>query len=380
MQAKKETAVARSIWLDPCAGCSREGVHAPDALFHRHAGICAAFVGTRAGRSAQACRQGMAHHRRRLAQHALFDARRRSTATTSRTSKAPGSCTSARALARNIRMEGTPIVKDGVMYIATGNDDVFALDAKTGALIWEHRSGIDQNINTVCCGWDNRGVAVGEGKVFLGQLDGTFVALDAKTGKLAVADADRQMAGRLHHHERAALLQRRDLYRHLRRRPRGARQAHGARCQDRQGAVALLDGARPRRARRRHLAGAERSRSQDARKPICTAAPTIWQTPAIDPDLGLIYFSTGQPGPECDRQWRQPARRQSVQLLDRGAASRRHLCVAFPAGAPRPLGFRLPEPGGAVRPDVRRRSCARASPKPARPAGSTSSTAPTASR
>src|ERR1700704_4186146 len=69
-------------------------------------------------------------------------------------------------------LEGTPIVKDGVMYFATGNDDVFALDARTGALIWEHRSGIEQNINTVCCGWDNRGVAVSEGKLFLGQLDG----------------------------------------------------------------------------------------------------------------------------------------------------------------------------------------------------------------
>src|SRR3954468_2319769 len=66
-------------------------------------------------------------------------------------------------------LEGTPIVKDGVMYFATGNDDVFALDARTGALIWEHRSGIEQNINTACCGWDNRGVAVADGKVFLGQ-------------------------------------------------------------------------------------------------------------------------------------------------------------------------------------------------------------------
>src|SRR5882672_7167918 len=81
-------------------------------------------------------------------------------------------------------LEVTPIVKDGVMYVTTGNDDVFALDARTGALIWEHRSGLDQNITTVCCGWDDRGVALGEGKVFLGQLDGTFVALDAKSGKL----------------------------------------------------------------------------------------------------------------------------------------------------------------------------------------------------
>src|SRR5262244_3482537 len=75
-------------------------------------------------------------------------------------------------LGQKYSFEGTPIVKDGILYIATGNDDVFALDGKTGALIWEHRSGIEQNISTVCCGWDNRGVAVGDGKVFLGQLDG----------------------------------------------------------------------------------------------------------------------------------------------------------------------------------------------------------------
>src|SRR5260370_30446621 len=80
-------------------------------------------------------------------------------------------------------MEGTPIVKDRIMYVSTGNDDVFALDARTGALIWENKSGINQNINTVCCGWSNRGVAIGEGKGLLGYLDGNFVALDIKTGK-----------------------------------------------------------------------------------------------------------------------------------------------------------------------------------------------------
>src|SRR5258708_37485061 len=87
-------------------------------------------------------------------------------------------------LGRKYSLEGTPVVKDGVLYISTGNDDVTAFDAKTGALIWEHRSGIDQNITTVCCGWDNRGGAVADGKVFLGLLDGSFVALDAKTGNL----------------------------------------------------------------------------------------------------------------------------------------------------------------------------------------------------
>ena len=45
-------------------------------------------------------------------------------------------------------LEGTPIVQGGVMYMSSGNDDVLALDAKTGALIWEHLSGIDAEIST----------------------------------------------------------------------------------------------------------------------------------------------------------------------------------------------------------------------------------------
>ena len=74
-------------------------------------------------------------------------------------------------------------VKDGIMYMATGNDDVFALNAKTGEIQWERWSGIDQKISTVCCGWLNRGLAMGEGMLFLGQLDANVVALDIKTGK-----------------------------------------------------------------------------------------------------------------------------------------------------------------------------------------------------
>src|ERR1700680_4604640 len=56
--------------------------------------------------------------------------------------------------------EATPLVKDGVMYIVTGNDDVFALNAKTGEFLWERWSGVDQKITSVCCGWDNRGLAM----------------------------------------------------------------------------------------------------------------------------------------------------------------------------------------------------------------------------
>src|SRR5437879_8964312 len=79
--------------------------------------------------------------------------------------------------------EATPLVKDGIMYMVTGNDDVFALNAKTGEILWKRWSLIDQKISTVCCGWLNRGLAMGEGMLFLGQLDTNIVALDIKTGK-----------------------------------------------------------------------------------------------------------------------------------------------------------------------------------------------------
>ena len=39
-------------------------------------------------------------------------------------------------------------------------------------------------MDLICCGWDNRGVASGEGKIFTGLLDGSFVALDQQTGQL----------------------------------------------------------------------------------------------------------------------------------------------------------------------------------------------------
>src|SRR5436190_861046 len=79
--------------------------------------------------------------------------------------------------------EASPLVKDGIMYMVTGNDDVFALNAKTGEILWRRWSWIDQKMTTVCCGWLNRGLAMGEGSLFLGQLDVNVVALDTKTGR-----------------------------------------------------------------------------------------------------------------------------------------------------------------------------------------------------
>ena len=80
--------------------------------------------------------------------------------------------------------EGQPIVYKGTIYQATGADDVFAVDVKTGKIRWQYKANLDQKIDTVCCGWLSRGVAIGDGMVFIGQLDGQMVALDQTTGKV----------------------------------------------------------------------------------------------------------------------------------------------------------------------------------------------------
>ncbi|WP_276306897.1 PQQ-dependent dehydrogenase, methanol/ethanol family [Novosphingobium sp. PC22D] len=80
--------------------------------------------------------------------------------------------------------EATPIVVDGVMYVAAAWSHVYAIDARTGEELWHFdpkiagRKGFD-----ACCDVISRGVAVAGGKVFLGALDGRLIALDAKTGK-----------------------------------------------------------------------------------------------------------------------------------------------------------------------------------------------------
>ena len=86
----------------------------------------------------------------------------------------------------NMSMEMTPVVSDGVMYVTTGDDDVFALNAATGAQLWAYHPTDLPPLSTlpICCNNDNRGVAVGHGKVFDARLDATLVALDQKTGKV----------------------------------------------------------------------------------------------------------------------------------------------------------------------------------------------------
>ena len=76
--------------------------------------------------------------------------------------------------------EATPIVVDGVLYISTAWSMVKAFDAATGRPLWSYDPQVPrEKLVDVCCDAVNRGVAVYNGKVFVGTLDGRVIALDA---------------------------------------------------------------------------------------------------------------------------------------------------------------------------------------------------------
>jgi PQQ-dependent dehydrogenase (methanol/ethanol family) len=79
-------------------------------------------------------------------------------------------------------LEATPIVVDGVMYVAGSPGDVYALDAMTGLQIWKFTRKQDV-VNPYQINPYNRGVAVMNGRVFVSTLDDLLIAIDAHTGR-----------------------------------------------------------------------------------------------------------------------------------------------------------------------------------------------------
>lgn len=87
--------------------------------------------------------------------------------------------------------QSNPLVVDGIMYVTQRPNDVMALDARTGRVFWQYRH-TPVPAARVCCGANNRGVAIHGETLFMGTLDSRLIALDAKTGKalwnIVVAD------------------------------------------------------------------------------------------------------------------------------------------------------------------------------------------------
>ena len=82
-------------------------------------------------------------------------------------------------------MEATPIVIDGVMYFSAQAGRVFALDARSGKLLWKFEPAADLKYTRgSCCDQVNRGVAVWQGRVYVASIDGILYSLDARDGKV----------------------------------------------------------------------------------------------------------------------------------------------------------------------------------------------------
>jgi PQQ-dependent dehydrogenase (methanol/ethanol family) len=80
-------------------------------------------------------------------------------------------------------METAPIVVDGIMYLTTSYNHIYAVDAVTGKEFWhyKHKQG---PVTTYCCGPNNRGVAIMGDRLYMGTLDAKLIAFEAKTGKV----------------------------------------------------------------------------------------------------------------------------------------------------------------------------------------------------
>ena len=186
--------------------------------------------------------------------------------------------------------EAQPIVHDGVIYVITGADDVFAISVETGKTLWTYEAKLNEKINTVCCGWTSRGVGFGDGKVFVGQLDGKLLALDQRTGAVAWSiQAERW--------EEGFTITSAPLYYDGLVITGFAGAEYGIRGRVR--AYDAKDGALKWSFYTVPGPGEFGHDSWPKDGDVWEhGGASVWQTPAVDPQLGLIYFSTGNPGPD----------------------------------------------------------------------------------
>jgi alcohol dehydrogenase (cytochrome c) len=186
--------------------------------------------------------------------------------------------------------EAQPLVVDGIVYVPTGANDLFAISVETGAILWSYKAGLEEAIDTVCCGWTSRGVAYGSGRIFMGQLDGKLLALDAKTGAVAWSvAAERWQDG--------FSITSAPLYYDGLVITGFAGAEYGVR-----GRVKAFD-ARDGKLVWTFYTIPARGEPGNETWPQDNevwqhGGGTVWHTPAVDPDLGLIYFATGNPGPD----------------------------------------------------------------------------------
>jgi alcohol dehydrogenase (cytochrome c) len=185
--------------------------------------------------------------------------------------------------------ETTPLVFDGMMYVTGPSNNAWALDAVTGRPIWSYKKALPANVN-LCCGQVNRGFARRGTALYKVNLEGTLVALDAKSGAVrwesTLEDYKKGYSA-----TSAPLVVKNLVVTGM------AGAEYGTR-----GFIDAYDADTGKRAWRVYtVAEGGPSWSADSWK---RGGGSTWITGTYDPSLNLIYWGTGNPGPDMDGQGR----------------------------------------------------------------------------
>jgi alcohol dehydrogenase (cytochrome c) len=186
----------------------------------------------------------------------------------------------------NSRWVATPVIANGLMYVAEGSGRVVAFDAVTGELAWTHVRRFPEDISTSEAYPRHRGVAIYGDKVYWGTADSHLVALDARTGKQvwAVKTGEyKEGAG----HSHPPLIAEGKVFLGTAGGDFGAR-----------GRFQAFDAESGKLLWTFYTAPGKGEPGYDTWGTVTEptgAAP--WNTVSYDPELHLVYFSTGQPTP-----------------------------------------------------------------------------------
>ncbi len=185
------------------------------------------------------------------------------------------------------KLEATPLEVDGVVYVTQPPNDIVALDAKTGRMFWIYQYKVSPDAR-VCCGRINRGLAILGNTLYMGTIDAHLVAVDAKNGRLiwdvALAEPKQGYAVTL-----APLVVKDKVI---------IGTAGGE--QGIVGFIAAYDAATGKELWRfKTIPGPGEPGNEtwggDSWK---HGAGSLWITGSYDPDLNLVYWGTGNPGPD----------------------------------------------------------------------------------
>jgi alcohol dehydrogenase (cytochrome c) len=231
--------------------------------------------------------------------------------------------------------ETTPIVVDGVMYVTTAFNHVYALNAKTGEQYWHYKHKMGP-ITTYCCGPNNRGVAVYGDKVYMGTLDAKLVALDAKTGSLLwetqIADPEKGYSETMAPTavDGKILIGTNGGEYGI----RGFVKAYDAETgklvwtfhtipEDTVGVWATHDATG--KDMHRDIA-AEKAALKKLGDPYKTLGGGVWQNPAVDLKAKRIYFVVGNPSPDLDGSIRPGDNLYTDSLVSVDLETGKHVC------------------------------------------------------